>query len=201
MAWSLSDSNYSPGSCADATSPRTGHVPPSPPDSPSRVARLALATKNPFDILASQSRQVDPVLVREAARTKAAKEEATASFRLAHAATVRAEQHHEKSVAALKEGQVEERRFRNELLNLTSGRKRADAEYQSAASILKNKLVSVAADNIKRRARVETAAKDQKLSWVTGSRTRPCRARVGRGPGTSPSKNGCLLYTSPSPRD
>ena len=104
LAWSLSDSNYSPGSCADATSPRTGHVPPSPLDSPSRVARPAFATKNPFDILASQSRQVDPVLVREAARTKAAKEEATASFRLAHAATVRAEQHHEKAVAALKRG-------------------------------------------------------------------------------------------------
>ena len=129
-AWSLSDSNYSPVTCADATSPRTGHVPPpSPPDSPFRVARPALATKNPFDILTSQSLQVDPVLVREAARTKAAKEEATASFRLAHAATVRAEQRLEKSVAALQEGQAEERRLRKELLDLASGRKRADAEY------------------------------------------------------------------------
>ena len=40
LAWSLSDSNYPPVSCADATSPRTGHVPPSPPDSPSRVCLL-----------------------------------------------------------------------------------------------------------------------------------------------------------------
>ena len=181
LAWSLSDSNYSPGSCADATSSRTGHVPPSPPDSPSRVARPALATKNPFDILASQSRQVDPVLVREAARTKAAKDEATASFSLAQAAMVRAEQKHGLTVAALKEGQVEERRLRHELLNLATGRKRADAEYQSAAFILKNKLVSVAAANAKRSATVDTTAKDQKVLQDESVR--------------------CLLYTSPSPRD
>ena len=54
LAWSLSYSNYSPVSCVDATSPRTGHVPPSPPDSPSSVARPTLARHNPFDILTSQ---------------------------------------------------------------------------------------------------------------------------------------------------
>ena len=72
LAWSLPDSNCPPVSCADPTSPRTGHVRPSPPDCPSRVPRPALASRNPYDILTSQSRQVDPVLVREAARTKAA---------------------------------------------------------------------------------------------------------------------------------
>ena len=128
LAWSLSDPNSPPVSCADATSPRTGHVPPSPPDSPSRVACPALATQNPYDILTSQSRQVDAVLVREAARTKAVKEEATASFRMAHAATNRAERKHQRAVAALSEGQGEERRLRHELLDLAAGRKRADAD-------------------------------------------------------------------------
>ena len=176
LAWSLSDSNYSPVSCADATSPRTGHVPPpSPPDSPFRVARPALATKNPFDILTSQSLQVDPVLVREAARTKAAKDEATASFRLAHAATVRAEQHLEKSVATLQEGQAEERRLRKELLDLASGRKRADAEYQSAASAIQNKLVSVAAGIVKKRATVEAAAREKKVLEKESVRCRGLR--------------------------
>ena len=70
LAWSLSDSNSPPVSCADPTSPRTGNVPPSPRDSPSRVARPAFASQDPYDILTSQSRQADPDLVREAARTK-----------------------------------------------------------------------------------------------------------------------------------
>ena len=70
LAWSSSDTNFPPGSCADPTSPRTGHVPPTPPDSPSRVARPARASQNPYDILTSQSRQAGPDLVREAARTK-----------------------------------------------------------------------------------------------------------------------------------
>ena len=59
-------------------------------------------------ILTSQSRQIDPVLVREAARTKAVKEEATASFRKAHAATKRAERNHDIAVAAHRQGQDEE---------------------------------------------------------------------------------------------
>ena len=147
LGWSLSNSNSPPASCADPTSPRTGHVPPSPPDSPSRVARPALASRNRYDILTSQSRQVDPVLVREAARTKAAKEESTASFRIAHDATTRVEQRHELAVAALSELQGEERRRRHELLKLVAGRKWADAEYQSAVAILKSKLVSVTAAN------------------------------------------------------
>ena len=54
LTWSLSDSNSPPVSYADATSPRTGHAPPSPPESPFRVVRPALSTHNPFDILTSQ---------------------------------------------------------------------------------------------------------------------------------------------------
>ena len=159
LAWSSSDTNFPPGSCADPTSPRTGHVPPSPPDSPSRVARPAFATHNPFDILTSESQQVDPVLVPEAARTKAVKEEATASFRRAHAATKLAERNHEIAVAAHREGQDEERRLRHELLDFAAGRKRADADYQSAVATLKSKLVLVAATNESRGAAVEKTAR------------------------------------------
>ena len=54
LTWSLSDSNSPPVSYADATSPRTGPAPPSPPESPFRVVRPALSTHNPFDILTSQ---------------------------------------------------------------------------------------------------------------------------------------------------
>ena len=97
----------------------------------------------------------------EAARTKAAKEEATASFRIAHAAATRAEQRHELAVAALSEGKGEERRLRHELLNLAAGRKWADAEYKSAVAILKSKLVSVATANESRGAAVEKTAREQ----------------------------------------
>ena len=133
-AWSLTDSISPPVSCADSTPPRTGHVPPSPFDSPPRVARPALASRNRYDIRTSPGRQVDPVLVREAARTKATKEQATASFRLAYAAATRAERQHELAVAALSEGQGEERRLRHDMLNLVAGRKQADAAYQSAVA-------------------------------------------------------------------
>lgn len=66
-----------------------------------------------FDIWISPGRQGDPDLVREAARTKTMKDEASASFKQAHAATARTEKQHELSLAALTERQTEERRLRH----------------------------------------------------------------------------------------
>ena len=51
--------------------------------------------------------------MREAARTKTMKDEASASFKQAHAATARTEKQHELSLAALTERQTEERRLRH----------------------------------------------------------------------------------------
>ena len=96
--------------------------------------------------------------MREAARTKVVN--ATASFRLNYAAATRAERRHELAVAALSEGQREERCLRHELLNLAAGRSRADVEYQFAVAAIKIKLVSVAAANESRGAAVEKTARE-----------------------------------------
>ena len=69
-------------------------APPSPEGKGPAPCREDTASAELAVTSSTGSRQVDPVLVREAARTKAAKEEATASFSLAHAAMVRAEQKH-----------------------------------------------------------------------------------------------------------